>query len=118
MEFVPSETTLRLCTQQAEDGSEEFGGAKPFSEPETRIVRLLAENSRPQVSTINQGHPSHALHQTPLILHRPGDGVRHWMSALSPCKEARELFCGLAAQLPPAFHHRLPVAFLLVTHAS
>ena len=35
---------------QAEEGGDEYGGAKPFSEPETRIVRLLAETSRPQVS--------------------------------------------------------------------
>ena len=35
---------------QAEDGSDEYGGSKPFSEPESRIVRLLAENTRPQVS--------------------------------------------------------------------
>ena len=42
---------------QAEDGSDEYGGSKPFSEPESRIVRLLAENTRPQVSP----PPSHAL---------------------------------------------------------
>lgn len=35
---------------QAEDGSDEYGGSKPFSEPESRIVRLLAENTRPQVT--------------------------------------------------------------------
>ena len=35
---------------QAEDGVDEYGGPKPFSEPESRIVRLLAENTRPQVS--------------------------------------------------------------------
>ena len=37
---------------QAEDGSDEYGGSKPFSEPESRIVRLLAENTRPQVSPL------------------------------------------------------------------
>ena len=40
-----------MCPLKAEDGSDEYGGAKPFSEPETRIVRLLAETSRPQVSS-------------------------------------------------------------------
>ena len=43
---------LSLCgvAFQAEEGGDEYGGAKPFSEPETRIVRLLAETTRPQVS--------------------------------------------------------------------
>ncbi len=33
---------------QAEEGSEEYGGPKPFSEPESRIVKLIAESVRPQ----------------------------------------------------------------------
>ena len=45
---------------QAEDGSDEYGGSKPFSEPESRIVRLLAENTRPQVSP----QSSHAFRAT------------------------------------------------------
>lgn len=33
---------------QGEEGSDEYGGPKPFSEPETRIVKLIAETTRPQ----------------------------------------------------------------------
>ena len=33
---------------QAEEGSEEYGGPRPFSEPETRIVRLIGQATRPQ----------------------------------------------------------------------
>lgn len=33
---------------QTGEGTVEFGGSKPFSEPESRIVRLVAENTQPQ----------------------------------------------------------------------
>jgi len=33
---------------QGEEGSDEYGGPKPFSEPESRIVKLIAEANRPQ----------------------------------------------------------------------
>jgi hypothetical protein len=33
---------------QAQEGSDEYGGPKPFSEPETRIVKLIGEAVRPQ----------------------------------------------------------------------
>jgi hypothetical protein len=34
--------------KQAEEGGEEYGGPRPFSEPETRIVRLIGQATRPQ----------------------------------------------------------------------
>lgn len=37
-----------LPPAQAQEGSEEYGGPRPFSEPETRIVRLIGQATRPQ----------------------------------------------------------------------
>ena len=79
---------------QAEDGSDEYGGLKPFSEPESRIVRLLAENIRPQVSP----SPPHAVR------------ARRCRCALpSPCiipPEARQQLSPWAglSQIPSAMH--------------
>ncbi len=36
---------LRLQTPK---NSDEYGGAEPFSEPETRILKMVAESVRPQ----------------------------------------------------------------------
>lgn len=50
---------------QAEAGSEEYGGPKPFSEPESRVVRLVAETARPQAYV--------ALHSGEYALYAPWD---------------------------------------------
>ena len=43
--------STRVCMvapKQAQEGGEEYGGPRPFSEPETRIVRLIGQATRPQ----------------------------------------------------------------------
>lgn len=39
---------MRCPDKQAQEGAEEYGGPRPFSEPETRIVRLIGQATRPQ----------------------------------------------------------------------
>ncbi|KAK9841020.1 hypothetical protein WJX81_006161 [Elliptochloris bilobata] len=58
--------------RQAEAGSEEYGGPKPFSEPESRVVRLVAETARPQAYV--------ALHSGEYALYAPWDSE----AALAP----------------------------------
>ena len=54
-----------LLWYKAEAGSEEYGGPKPFSEPESRVVRLVAETARPQAYV--------ALHSGEYALYAPWD---------------------------------------------
>ena len=48
-----------MCVQKHE--SEEYGGPKPFSEPESRIVRLIAE-SAPLRAFVNIHSGEYALY--------------------------------------------------------
>ena len=64
-EPAASEEHSVLHARQAEAGSEEYGGARPFSEPEARVVRLVAETARPQAYV--------ALHSGEYALYVPWD---------------------------------------------
>ena len=62
---APHSDSLICYAGQAEAGSEEYGGPKPFSEPESRVVRLVAETARPQAYV--------ALHSGEYALYAPWD---------------------------------------------
>ena len=46
--FFGKRAQVKAIHLQTGEGEVEYGGSKPFSEPETRIVRLVAENTQPQ----------------------------------------------------------------------
>ena len=61
---------------QAPEGSEEYGGPRPFSEPETRIVRLIGQATRPQ-AFVN-------LHSGEYAVYVPWDSQRGLAPGLPP----------------------------------
>lgn len=69
------------CLQALDD--EEFGGPHPFSEPESRIVKLIAESS-PVRSFVN-------LHSGEFALYIPWDSHPNYAIDLPVCRASSPL---------------------------